>query len=96
METFKDYGVNQPQMPKPDNYMVWAILTTICCCLPFGIVAIIKASQVNSLYLSGNYGAALMASKEAKKWTLIGVVAGLVVNVIWFVFYGFATVAAAL
>ena len=29
------------------NYLVQAILTTIFCCLPFGIVAIVFAAQVN-------------------------------------------------
>ena len=30
------------------NYLVQAILVTLCCCLPFGIVAIVYAAQVNS------------------------------------------------
>ena len=25
------------EMPKPDNYLVWSILCTICCCTPLGI-----------------------------------------------------------
>ena len=28
---------------RPDNYLVWAILTTILCCLPFGVVSIVFA-----------------------------------------------------
>ena len=42
---------NNQMLPKPDNNLVLAIFTTICCCLPFGIVAIVKASSVNTLYL---------------------------------------------
>ena len=38
------YG-NQPPV-KPSNNLVWAILTTICCCLPFGIVSIVYAAKV--------------------------------------------------
>lgn len=37
-----------PPMPKPNNNLALAIFTTVCCCLPFGIVAIIKASKVDS------------------------------------------------
>jgi Interferon-induced transmembrane protein len=33
----------------PQNYLALAIVATILCCFPLGIVAIVKASQVNSL-----------------------------------------------
>ena len=46
-------------MPKPDNNMVMAILCTVCCCLPFGIYAIIKASKVNGFYMAGMYNEAV-------------------------------------
>jgi len=35
------------------NYLVQAILCTICCCLPFGIVAIVYAAQVNGKVAGG-------------------------------------------
>ena len=40
-------------MRKPDNYLVWAILSTVFCCLPLGIVAIVKASKVDALWAQG-------------------------------------------
>ncbi|WP_315863378.1 CD225/dispanin family protein [Thermosynechococcus sp. QS41] len=46
--------------------MVPAILSTICCCLPFGIVAIIFAAQVNSRLAVGDRAGALEASNKAK------------------------------
>ena len=55
---------NKP--PKPDNYLVWAILTTILCCLPFGIVSIVYSSKVDKLYFNGQYDEALAKSKSAK------------------------------
>ncbi|HBY70507.1 MAG TPA: hypothetical protein DEG69_23755 [Flavobacteriaceae bacterium] len=63
---------NQP--PKPDNHLVWAILTTVFCCLPLGIVSIVKSTKVNELYAQGNYAEAQKASNEAKKsamWSAI-------------------------
>ena len=27
------------QQPKPNDYLVWSILTTLFCCLPIGIAA---------------------------------------------------------
>ena len=74
---------------KPDNYLVWAILTTIFCCLPFGIVAIVKSTKVDGLWASGQYPAAEIASAEAKRWSIIAAVVGLVVgalsSVIWII-----------
>lgn len=58
---------------KPNNNMALAIFTTICCCLPLGIVAIIKANNVDSLYAMKQYDAAIMAANESKKWSYIGI-----------------------
>lgn len=33
-------GYNAP-MQKPDNYLVWSILCTVLCCIPFGVAAIV-------------------------------------------------------
>jgi len=68
--------MEESYVQKPDSHMVLAILTTICCCLPFGIVAVIKASKVNELYLTKQYAAAQNASSEALKWSVIGIVLG--------------------
>jgi hypothetical protein len=62
--------------PMPDNYLVWAILTTILCCLPLGIVSILNASKVSSLYASGDYEGAQKASADAKKWAMWGAIGG--------------------
>lgn len=80
-------GGPNPMMPKPDNNLALAIITTVCCCLPFGIVAIIKASSVNSLYMAGNYTAAMDAAAQAKRWSLLGIGIGAVVSAIYFVLY---------
>lgn len=77
----------QPYEPKPDNYLVWAILTTICCCLPFGIVSIVYAAKVNVLYVSGQYAAARKASADAKQWAIIAAIVGAIINVIYGIFY---------
>lgn len=69
----------------PENHLVMAILTTIFCCLPLGIVAIVKASSVKSLYYSGQKEAALLAAQEAKKWSTWGIIGGLTVGVLYFI-----------
>lgn len=77
-------GNSQPQI-QPDNYLTWAILSTIFCCLPFGIVAIVKASKVNGLYMSGQYAEAQAMSEDAKKWTLISAGSGLGLCILSFI-----------
>lgn len=62
---------NKPHNP-PDNNLVWAILCTVLCCLPLGIVAIIKSSNVNTLWAQGNYEAAQKAADDAKKYSIWG------------------------
>lgn len=62
----------------PDNYLVWAILTTILCCLPLGIVSIIKSSEVNTKWANGDYAGAQESSEAAKKWAIWGVASGFI------------------
>ena len=69
----------------PDNYLVWAILCTLLCCLPFGIVSIVKATQVEKLWLAGDKMGARKASDDAKKWAIISAVVGAVGYIIYFI-----------
>tara|TARA_R110002049_G_scaffold294570_1_gene481267 strand:+ start:244 stop:519 length:276 start_codon:yes stop_codon:yes gene_type:complete len=66
--------MNTPQTPPPDNHMVWAILSTILCCMPLGIVAIIKASKVEQLWYQGFHAEAQKAADDAKKWSIYSAV----------------------
>jgi hypothetical protein len=75
-----------PQQPPaaqaPSNYLVWSILVTLFCCLPLGIVAIVKSSQVNGLWAQGRYAEAQAAADSAKKFVIWSVVIGIIVNAI--------------
>ena len=86
------YGPQQPygaRPPMPDTYMVWAVLVTVLCCLPFGIVSIVKASQVSTLYYQGNYAEARAASRAARNWAIASAVSsGAIVLVYVAVFFG--------
>lgn len=68
----------------PKNYLVESILVTLCCCLPFGIVAIIYASKVSNLVAQGDLNGAYDAAKQAKMWCWIGFGIGIVVNCLSF------------
>ncbi|MDE5903255.1 MAG: CD225/dispanin family protein [Muribaculaceae bacterium] len=80
-------GYGQPYgQGMPPTYMVWAVLTTVLCCLPFGIVAIIKASQVTSLWTAGHTAEAWEASKSARTWSIVAAVVGFVGGILYLCF----------
>lgn len=82
-----NYPPPQPQGAQPSTHLVFAILTTLFCCLPFGVVSIVKASQVNGLWAQGRYADAQASSDAAKKWATWSLIAGVIVFVIYGVLY---------
>ena len=68
------------------NYLVQAILVTIFCCLPFGIVAIVFAAQVNGKLQAGDINGAMESSRKAKMWSWLGFGIGLAFAVLYIVF----------
>lgn len=54
------------------NHLVWAILVTLFCCLPLGIVSIVKAAEVNGKLAAGDLAGARQSSEAAKKWAIWG------------------------
>ncbi|EFG76793.1 hypothetical protein HMPREF0591_3278 [Mycobacterium parascrofulaceum ATCC BAA-614] len=76
-----------PGQPEPENYLVWAILVTVLCCLPFGIVSIVYSTKVSGLWSQGRYAEAQAAADNAKKWAIIGAIAGAVFAVIMVILY---------
>ena len=90
-----DYQNSQYQTPpvyqssyqpeKPINwvpYLVLSIVTTLCCCLPFGIVGIVYATKINSAMNSGNYEEAQRSARTAKIWIIVAAVVGVIANII--------------
>ena len=76
-----------PGQREPDNYLVWAILTTVLCCLPLGIVSIVYSTKVSGLWSQGRYAEAQAAADSAKKWAIIAAIVGAVVGVILVILY---------
>ena len=79
-----------PPLPGPShefvpNHLVWAILSTLFCCLPLGIVSIVHAAKVNGLLAAGDVAGARDAADKAKKWAIYAAVAGIVVFVLYIV-----------
>ena len=81
----RDAGaVNYGTVPHIPNHLVWAILVTIFCCLPFGIVSIVYAAQVNGKVAAGDIVGAREASQKAKIWAWISFGVTLGLGVLWF------------
>jgi hypothetical protein len=70
-----------PLPPKVQNYLVHAIVATLCCCLPFGVVALIFSSQVNTKLAAGDVAGAEASSRSARTWVIVAVVCGIVSNI---------------
>lgn len=94
--------MSQPWTPPPaagataniPNYLIPAILATLFCCLPVGVVSIIFAAQVNSKLAAGDIAGATDASKKAKMFMFIAIGLGLLVwicaIVMWIFVFGMA------
>jgi len=86
------YGAAPPPPPgnyggpggaPPPNHLVWAILSTLFCCLPLGIASIVFAAQVNSKFAAGDIAGAQDSSEKARKFALWATIAGVVIAVLY-------------
>ncbi|MFR9620964.1 MAG: CD225/dispanin family protein [Rikenellaceae bacterium] len=91
--------VETPPPPPPARPKTWfleSILVTIFCCLPFGIVGIVHAINVESRYNAKDYDGAIQASNDAGKWCKIGfwiTAVGVALYILAIVIFGFGSMA---
>lgn len=81
------YGQQPPYPQQPDNYLVWGILCTVICCIPFGIVSLVYSNKVSGLWAQGAYAEAQGAANNTTKWAIIGAITGPIVYAIVTVLY---------
>lgn len=70
------------------NNLIWAILSTLFCCLPLGIVSIVYATQVDGLRAAGDIAGARIAADKARFWAILSAVLVPIVVALWFVLFG--------
>lgn len=63
--------------PCPPTNLAWAIITTVLCCLPSGIVAIIYALKVSNKYREGDIEGAKRASETGAWWCIATIILGI-------------------
>ena len=90
------YQYQQPQQPYQQvrtgetvnwvPYLVLSILSTVCCCVPFGIVAIVYAVKINSLVSEGKIDEARSAAKTARIWIIVAFAVGIIFDIVVFLF----------
>jgi hypothetical protein len=80
------YGAPGAPGTPPPNYLVWAILSTVLCCLPLGIASIVFSTQVNSKWSVGDVAGAQAASAKARQFAMWAAIAGVIVDVIYGIF----------
>jgi hypothetical protein len=64
---------------KIDNNLALAIIVTVLCCMPFGVVGIVYAAQVNAKAIGGDIAGAEESARKARAWSLWGLGLGLVI-----------------
>lgn len=73
-------------LKEPTNYMVYAVLATVLCCVPTGIASIIYTNKATAAWTAGKYAEAEAATKSARLWLIVSVCAGGVGILIGFIF----------
>ncbi|WDC84734.1 CD225/dispanin family protein [Caloramator sp. mosi_1] len=85
-QTYYGYKNIRPSLAdKPPTYLAQAILVTLFCCLPFGIVAIVYAAQVDTKWAAGDYYGAQEASDKAKTWCMASFIIGLIIGIFYII-----------
>ena len=90
---YQQQQYQQPLGIKPKSYLVLGILTTILCCIPFGIVSIIQASKVDNLWNAGRYNEAQTASNKARNWAIAAMATSLISTILYIVLVALGVVA---
>lgn len=67
---------------KFESYFIHSIILLACCCMPFGIVALIYAADAKSKFETGRYREAEEKAAKAKLWCIIGLVGGIIGNTV--------------
>lgn len=80
--------MSAPQAEYVPNHLVWAILATVFCCLPLGIVSIVYATQVDGRRMAGDIAGARELSNKAKTWAIWAAISGPLLAIIWMIFFG--------
>lgn len=69
---------NADNRPMPPTYLGWSIAAMLLCCLIPGIIAVIYAAKIPTLYNTGEIDKAYRYSERVEWWLQISIVLGLI------------------
>ena len=83
--------------PPPSNtavtiYLILSIVLLLCCCNPLALVPLIFAIMSMSRRNAGDYAGAALNAGRATLWFWIAVVTSIILQIVFFAFFGGATV----
>lgn len=67
------------------NYLVWSIISNLCCFPPTGLVALIYSAKTATAMELGNISMAQDLSKKARMWNITSLCIGLVFGILWII-----------
>lgn len=73
-----------PPPAKPDSLLIWSILSTVVCCLPIGLIAVVHATRVDPLWNQGEYEAATREAQSARIGCIVSCILGFFFYIIMF------------
>lgn len=75
-----------PELPEqPKTFLALSIVATVLC-FPFGIAALLLSTKVTELYWKGMYEEAEEKSRRARNLSIIGIVVGVIFNIVYLIF----------
>lgn len=74
--------VTNVSITRPSNNFVIAMIATILC-LPLGVVGLLSANKVDTLWAEAKYNEAAMESRKAKNWSIYAFIAAALVYIIY-------------
>lgn len=80
--------MNAPHGEYVPNHLVWAILSTLFCCLPLGVVSIVYAAQVDGKRAAGDIEGARASSRSAANWAIASAVIVPIGIALWVLMFG--------
>jgi len=78
-----------PLAPDPDprgrtvrTYLVWAVLVSVLCFLPLGLVAVVYGLQASRAVTDGDLARARRRGRVARRWVIASLIVGILVDLV--------------
>lgn len=80
--------MDEATTPPVPNHLRFAILTSVVCFMPLGLIAIVYAAQVAGKLEAGDVAGAIAASARAKRWAWLAFWLGIVSYILFALLLG--------